>query len=230
MKTVYIYKSFERFWHWTQAFLIFFLALTGFEVHGSYSFFGYENAVIFHSYAAYALIVVIVFAIFWHFTTGEWRQYIPTTKFLKAQLDFYILGIFRNSPHPTKKSVLSKLNPLQRLTYLELKIMVIPVMVISGLFYMFYRYTSGDNIGGLDIESLETVALIHTAGAYALMAFVVVHVYLITTGHSILTNLKAMMTGYEDVEDENEENNNEEENKDNNDNIKENEKVENEKH
>jgi len=145
-------------------------------------------------------------------------------------MDFYVLGIFRNSPHPTKKSVLSKLNPLQRLTYLELKIMVIPVMVISGLFYMFYRYTSGDNIGGLDIESLETVALIHTAGAYALMAFVIVHVYLITTGHSILTNLKAMMTGYEDVEDENEENNYEEENKDNNDNNKENEKVENEKH
>jgi cytochrome b subunit of formate dehydrogenase len=99
---------------------------------------------------------------------------------------------------------------------------------------MFYRYTSGDNISGLDIESLETVALIHTAGAYALMAFVVVHVYLITTGHSILTNLKAMMTGYEDVEDDdennNDEENNEEENKDDNNNNNEKEKVENEKH
>lgn len=207
MKTVYIYRSFERFWHWTQAFLIFFLALTGFEVHGSFSFFGFENAVIFHRYAAYSLMVLIVFAIFWHFTTGEWKQYLPTTKFLKAQMDYYILGIFKNSPHPTKKTVLSKLNPLQRITYLVLKILVIPVMVISGLFYIFYRYSSGGFIGGLDVENLGPIALIHTAGAYALIAFVVVHVYLITTGHSLLTNLKAMMTGYEDIDDENETNN-----------------------
>ena len=35
MQKVYIYKRFERFWHWTQASLIIFLALTGFEVHGA---------------------------------------------------------------------------------------------------------------------------------------------------------------------------------------------------
>jgi Ni,Fe-hydrogenase I cytochrome b subunit len=39
-RKVYVYKAFGRFWHWTQAALIFFLAFTGFEIHGSYSFFG----------------------------------------------------------------------------------------------------------------------------------------------------------------------------------------------
>lgn len=197
---VYIYKAFERFWHWMQAVLIFFLAATGFEIHGSITFFGYGNAVKYHNIAAYAFIVLIVFAIFWHFSTGEWKQYLPTVKNMKAQINFYILGIFLNAPHPTKKTVLSKLNPLQKLVYLSLKILVIPTMVISGLLYMFYRYPQQGGVEGLNIQSVQPIALFHTAGAYMLAAFVIVHLYLITTGTTITSNLKAMITGYEELE------------------------------
>jgi thiosulfate reductase cytochrome b subunit len=52
-KKVYVYKGFERFWHWTQALLIMFLALTGFEIHSSYSLFGFETAVNLHNKAAW---------------------------------------------------------------------------------------------------------------------------------------------------------------------------------
>jgi formate dehydrogenase gamma subunit len=197
---VYIYRSFERFWHWMQAIIILFLAFTGFEIHGSISFFGYQNAVKYHNNAAYAFIVLIIFAIFWHLSTGEWRQYLPTTKNLKAQLNFYLTGIFKNSAHPTRKTVLSKLNPLQKLVYLGLKILVIPTMVISGLLYMFYRYPQNGGIVGLNIGSIEVIALFHTAAAFLLLAFIVVHLYLITTGATITSNLKAMITGYEELE------------------------------
>ncbi len=179
---VYIYKAFERFWHWMQAALIFFLAFTGFEIHGTIKFFGYQNAVKYHNNAAYAFIVLIVFAIFWHFTTGEWKQYLPTVKNLKSQINFYLIGIFKNSPHPTKKTVLSKLNPLQRLVYFGLKILVIPIMVISGLLYMFYRYPQKNGIAVLNVDTVEPFALIHTFGAFLLIAFIIAHLYLITTG------------------------------------------------
>lgn len=201
MKKVYIYKAFERFWHWMQAILIFFLAATGFEIHGSINFFGYHNAVKYHNVAAYMFIVLIVFAIFWHFSTGEWKQYLPTTKNIKAQMNYYLFGIFKNAPHPTKKTVLSKLNPLQKLVYLSLKILVIPTMVISGLLYMFYRYPQGGGTAGLNIDSVEVIAIFHTAGAFLLIAFIIVHLYLITTGTTITSNLKAMITGYEDLHD-----------------------------
>lgn len=204
-KKVYIYKGFERFWHWTQALLIMFLALTGFEIHSSYSLFGFETAVNLHNKAAWGFIVLIVFAIFWHITTGEWKQYIPTTKNLKAQIEFYITGIFRNAPHPTKKTLLSKLNPLQRLVYLGLKILIIPVMVISGLLFMFFRYPQSGMIKTVNIENLEIVALIHTLGAFLLITFLIVHLYLITTGHTITSNLKAMITGWEELEEDTEE-------------------------
>jgi len=202
MKKQLVYSRFNRIWHWTQTGLILFLALTGFEIHGSLSFFGFEQAVTFHNTAAYAFLVLIVFAIFWHFTTGEWRQYLPTRQHLRAQIEYYITGIFRNAPHPTRKTALTKLNPLQRLVYLALKIMVIPIMVLSGLLYMYYRYPQSGKIQQLNIEGLESIALLHTAGAFILISFVIVHVYLITTGHTPTSNLKAMITGYEDVEEE----------------------------
>lgn len=207
-KKVYVYQGFERFWHWNQALLIFLLAFTGFEIHSSYEFFGFETAVDIHNKAAWGFIILIVFAIFWHFTTGEWKQYIPTTKNLRAQAEFYLFGIFKNAPHPTKKTLISKLNPLQRLVYLGLKILVIPVMVFSGLLFMFYRYPQGDQIAAINIDNLEIIALVHTAGAFVLLSFVAVHLYLITTGHTITSNLKAMITGWEELEDEDEDNGN----------------------
>lgn len=202
MHREYIYQAFNRFWHWAQAALILFLGVTGFEIHGSLRFFGFAQAVQYHSVAAIAFLVLIVFAIFWHFTTGQWRQYLPTLTNLRAQADYYLAGIFRNAPHPTRKSALSKLNPLQRLVYLGLKLMVIPVLALSGLLYMFYRYPQRFDVVALNMAGLRTVALIHTAGAFLVLAFLIAHLYLITTGSTLTSNLKAMITGYEEVKDD----------------------------
>ncbi|MGA2623895.1 MAG: cytochrome b/b6 domain-containing protein [Bacteroidota bacterium] len=202
MKREYIYRRFERFWHWTQAGLIIFLGVTGFEIHGSIHFFGFDQAVRYHNAAAISFIVLIAFAIFWHFSTGEWRQYLPTAKNLRAQAEYYVFGIFHNAQHPTKKTVLSKLNPLQKLVYAGLKILVIPVMVVSGLLYMFYRYPQRYEVAGLNIDNLESIALVHTIGAFLLASFFVAHIYLITTGRTITSNLKAMIVGYEEIPDE----------------------------
>jgi len=200
-KLVYIYRSFERFWHWMQAILIFFLAFTGFEIHGSYQFFGFREAVRYHNIAANMLIGLVVFAIFWHLSTGEYKQYIPTFENIKAQLNYYIFGIFKNAPHPTKKTVLSKLNPLQKIVYFGLKIMVIPLSLTSGLLYMFYRYPTKHGVEAINIETLEIIAIAHTIAAIFLIIFIVTHLYLITTGETITSNLRAMLTGYEEIED-----------------------------
>ncbi len=200
MRREYIYKGFERFWHWTQAGLILFLALTGFEIHGSLSFFGFEQAVAYHRDAAWVLLVLIIFAVFWHLTTGEWRQYLPTMENLRAQAEYYVVGVFRDAPHPTRKTALSKLNPLQRIVYLGLKLLVIPVIVTSGLLYMFYRFPQHHGIEGLNLQSLTTIAVIHTGGAFLLLAFLIGHLYLITTGRTLWSNLKAMLTGWEEIE------------------------------
>ena len=48
MARVMMYKRFERLWHWSQAFLIIAMMVTGLEVHGTYDLFGFEKAVDLH--------------------------------------------------------------------------------------------------------------------------------------------------------------------------------------
>jgi len=194
---IYIYQVFERLWHWMQVLLIFALALTGLEIHGTFELLGYRTAVWVHDTSAWSFLILVVFAIFWHFTTGEWRQYKPSMKLIKEQVEYYITGIFSGAEHPTNKLVYNKFNPIQRLTYLGLKILVIPVMGITGLAYMYLNYPNQ----GFELAGLDIVAYLHTAGAYFLIVFVIVHVYLTTTGHKPLSAIKAMITGWEEVDE-----------------------------
>jgi len=194
---IYIFKRFERFWHWSQALLIMFMMITGFEIHGLYSLFGFESAVGFHTTAAWALITLWIFAIFWHFTTGEWKQYIPTLNKADAMLKYYLTGIFTHAEHPFRQTTLTKHNPLQRLAYLGVKLMINPLIWFTGLLYLFYSSWNAWGIGWL---SLEWIATLHVIGAFMMLIFFIAHVYLATAGHTATSHIKAMITGWEELD------------------------------
>jgi len=201
MSRTYIFKRFERFWHWSQAALIILMLLTGFEVHGSYAVFGWQKAANLHTFAAWALIVLWAFAIFWHFTTGEWKQYIPTTEKIVAVMRYYAFGIFDpKAHHPFRTTQLTKHNPLQRLAYLFVKLFISPLIWISGLLYLYYHDLGAYGIGGG--LQLGAIALAHTLAAFLMLIFLIVHVYFATTGHTPLAHIKAMVTGWEDLDPE----------------------------
>jgi len=197
---IYLYKRYERFWHWSQALLVIFMLITGFEIHGFYQNFGFRRAVELHTLTAWALLTLWAFTIFWQFTTGEWRQYIPTLTKVLAMVRYYIHGIFVGAPHPFHKTASKKHNPLQRLAYVSLLALVSPLIWGSGLFYLFYAYWK--NYGLDQWLDLESIALAHTAGAFMMLTFFIVHVYLTTTGHTPLAHIKTMITGWEDAEPE----------------------------
>lgn len=197
---IYLYKRYERFWHWSQAVLVIFMLVTGFEIHGVYANFGFQRAVEYHTLAAWALLTLWAFTIFWQFTTGEWQQYIPTLNRVLAMARYYAYGIFVGAPHPFHKTPSKKHNPLQRLAYVTLLAMVSPLIWGSGFIYLFYAYWQDF---GLDrMLSLEGVALAHTAGAFMMLTFFIVHVYLTTTGHTPFAHIRTMITGWEDAEEE----------------------------
>ncbi|MCG8582975.1 MAG: cytochrome b/b6 domain-containing protein [Bacteroidales bacterium] len=198
MNKVKIYSRFERFWHWTQMVLILLLMITGFEIHSTFEAFGFETSVRLHSAAGWAFLILTIFAVFWMLVTGQSKQFVPVRNNVKQQAMYYMVGIFKKAPHPVKKTVDSKLNPLQRIIYFGLIILVFPVQLITGFLYLFFHYPDKP----FAFEGLETVAVLHTLGAFLLVAFVIAHLYLITTGHTVTSNLQAMITGYEDLEEE----------------------------
>lgn len=197
---IYVFKVFERFWHWSQAALIIFLLLTGFEVHGAYAFLGFKTAVHHHVVAAWTLVGLWVFAIFWHLTTGEWRQYIPTLKKVDAMIKYYLTGIFTNAPHPFRATTLKKHNPLQRLAYLGVMLFIGPMIWVSGWCYIFYG--NWKDWGWDQYLNLEWVAFFHTMAAFMMLIFLIAHLYLTTAGHTPTAHIKAMLTGWEEVDAE----------------------------
>jgi thiosulfate reductase cytochrome b subunit len=194
---IYVYKRYERFWHWSQALLIVVMMISGFEVHGSYTLLGYRTAVNVHTFAAWSLLTIWAFTIVWQFTTGEWRQYLPTLKKVDLMVRYYAFGIFKDAEHPFKKSAAQKHNPLQRLAYLGFLAVMSPIIWGSGLLYLFYG--QWDVLGLRRVLSLEWVAFAHIIGAYMITVFFFVHVYMTTTGHTVFAHIKAMVTGWEEA-------------------------------
>jgi thiosulfate reductase cytochrome b subunit len=196
MSRVYLFKPFERFWHWSQAVLIITMLLTGFEVHGSYRLFGFGKAVDYHTFSAWTLVGLWIFAIFWHVATGEWRHYIPTTQNITAIARYYSSGIFKGESHPFRPSLSNKHNPLQRLTYLAVLTLLSPLLWVTGGLYLFYANWPAL---GMTTLKLEWIAAAHTLGAFLMLAFLISHLYLATTGHKVYSQVMAMITGWEDL-------------------------------
>jgi thiosulfate reductase cytochrome b subunit len=193
-----VFKRFERFWHWSQMLLIFILLFSGFTIHGVISLISFSDAVTLHTWTAIVLIVLWVFAIFWHLTTGQWRNYIPTSKNIIKVARYYAYGVVLGEDHPYRKTYQRKHNPLQALTYLLMKLIVFPAIWLSGLAYLLISFGQGNFLN--NSIGVENIAVIHTAAAIAIVVFIIVHVYLLTTGHSFVEHVKPMITGYDEVE------------------------------
>jgi len=192
-----VYKRFERAWHWSQVALIMTLLFSGFAVRGIHHLIDFRTAVVVHTAAALALLVIWAFATFWLFTTGDYKHYLPSKEGMFAVIRYYTLGIFMNEEHPYHKVFWRKHNPLQAMSYLFLKVILFPGIWISGLAYLTYGFW---HAGPIANSPLWLLADIHVAAAYAILAFVIIHVYLLTTGHSFIAHVRPMITGYDEVE------------------------------
>jgi thiosulfate reductase cytochrome b subunit len=202
LHTIRVFPIFERIWHWGQALSIFILMFTGLSIHGFHDLMDFGLAVTIHTIVALILLVLWAFATFWLFTTGEIRHFVPAMT-IKCRNTFisvvryYSYGIFKGEHHPYQKTMLRKHNPLQGVSYLLLKVVVFPAIWISGIAYLLL------SVGWVDFSDIIShglVAIIHTVAAVIVVIFVILHVYLLTTGHSFREHLMPMITGKDKVD------------------------------
>ncbi|SCX92619.1 cytochrome b/b6 domain-containing protein [Desulfoluna spongiiphila] len=190
---LYLFTRYERLWHWFQVVIITLLIVTGLEVHGSFSLMGFETAARVHNISGIAWAVAFAFFAFWIATTGEWKHYIPTTRKMALVIRHYAVGIFKGEPHPVPATERAKHNPLQRIVYLLFSALLLPSQMITGFLY----YTVNTRTDVMADVSLKAIAVFHTVGALLVLAFVIMHVYMVTTGPTVFSHLKTMITGWE---------------------------------
>lgn len=200
---VYMYGAYERLWHWLQTAAIVMLLFTGLVIHrpDSFSFMNFRNMVLIHNILAALLAANALLSLFYHLASGEIRQYIPRPKgFFDrtiTQAKYYLRGIFKGEEHPYEKTPEKKLNPLQQATYFGLLNVLLPLQGITGI--MMWGVQRWPDLAGA-LGGLPVLAPIHTIVAWLFASFIVLHVYLTTTGHTAVSSIEAMITGWEEVE------------------------------
>jgi thiosulfate reductase cytochrome b subunit/mono/diheme cytochrome c family protein len=199
----YLYGKYERFWHWLQSLLIILLLLTGLIIHrpDMFGLLSFRNMVWAHNILAAILVINAALSLFYHLSTGRIRQFIPRPYgfFDEAilQAKYYVRGIFRGERHPFEKTPDRKMNPLQQVTYVGLLSVLLPLQMITGLLmWGAQRWPEvSASLGGL-----AYLAPFHTLIAWVFAAFIVMHIYLTTTGTTPLESMRGMVTGWEEVE------------------------------
>lgn len=190
MAKLYLFSAFERLWHWFQVIVIAILFVTGFDIHGSINLMSFHRAVDLHNIAGLAWAIGTPFFLFWLVITRQWSQYVPTSRKFFETARYYAWDIFLGKDHPFEKSEAEKHNPIQRLAYLTLFLIIGPMQIVTGILYWQWRGA------GLEFLGLRNVAFLHIVFAFAILGFAIVHVYMVTTGKTLFEYVRAMVTGY----------------------------------
>jgi len=195
---IYLHPLFERIWHWFQALCIIMLIVTGIMIHWPKSFRGlFDWAINVHNWFGWAAVISWVLWFLYVIFNGRIKHYIPKKGEIPGgmikQAKFYGYGIFKHEPHPYAPTEDNKFNPLQKIAYLKFQLLLMPLLLVSGILYM-YPETFGGFIKA--IGGLWVLALIHYILGALFAAFLIAHLYLATTGETVSENFKAMIFGY----------------------------------
>ncbi|WP_373509760.1 cytochrome b/b6 domain-containing protein [Thiocapsa sp.] len=205
MKSLYLYPVWLRLWHWMNALLFLTLITSGVSMHyaGADWLMPFATARVVHNTAGILLTVGWIGFVAANARSANARHYRIRFRSLIgdliAQTRYYMIGIFRLEPHPFQVTETMKFNALQQLSYLGVMYGLMPILVVSGWAFLYSVYLPETLLG---VGSVWVVAMTHVVVSYLLALFLLVHIYIITTGETVFSNLRAMITGWHRETDE----------------------------
>ncbi len=204
-KMIYLNPLTVRIWHWIHAIGITTLCITGAQIRFPeyISLFSYRTAVLIHDFTG---IFVCLDWLLWFFyyvfiDKSLLKLYMPNMYDLKTgiikQMLFYGFNYFKGGPNPHHCTPENKFNPMQKGAYLMIMLTLVPIILLSGLLLLLITQKWMVFLGGVKI-----VIGLHFLVACCFAAFLFVHMYLATLGHTFWAHIITMITGWEEeVED-----------------------------
>ena len=203
---VYLHPLVERLWHWVHALCIVGLIITGIGIHWPSALViigGLDTCVSLHNIIGWVTVADFALWIAYNLVLGRIHHYIPTSRDIwpgtLVQASFYGMGCFLGAEHPYHPQPNNKFNPLQKISYLAIMAVIMPLVMFTGLLYMYPVLFEGviAALGGLQL-----VAVVHFVLAAICTAFLIAHVYLCTMGSTVTEDFKHMVSGYGEAHEE----------------------------
>lgn len=204
---IYLTPMPVRIWHWLNALGIVTLCITGLQIRFPeyVNIFGtYKSAITLHNTAGIVVSISYGLWLFYYmFVAGTLAKlYVPNLEDLKSgifrQAFFYFFNYFLGRPNPHHSTPDNKFNPMQKAAYLMIMLVLLPLVILTGILLM--------NVAPLReliliVGGIKVLVSAHFLIACCFFAFLFVHIYLATLGHSPFAHFKPMWDGWEEVED-----------------------------
>jgi thiosulfate reductase cytochrome b subunit len=203
---MYLYPVWVRLWHIFNAILIIVLIVTGISMQytdkdPNVLLVGFARAVKWHNIAAIFLTFSYVFYVAGNLFTGNGKYYrISRQNFLQdlwLQMKYYGWGMFRGEKHPFPVTLDRKFNPLQKLSYVLVMYVALPLVIISGFGLLFPETVIPRFMG---ISGLLLTDILHITMGFCVSVFLVVHIYTCTLGSKPFSLFRSMISGYHESE------------------------------
>ena len=195
----YLYSKWVRVWHLTNAILRLLLIISGLGLQYAgldLNFMRFDISVSLHNISAILLTASYIIFFVGNIVTGNGKYYKMRLKGIfknvMIQGKYYAVGVFKGQKPPFPVNKENKFNPLQKLSYIVVMYLLMPVMFLTGWALLFPEIVLPKIFGW---SGLHMNNLLHIFSGYLISLFLVVHIYFCTFGATVGSNFKTMVTG-----------------------------------
>lgn len=197
---LYLYPVWIRIWHWLNATFFLILIVSGLSMQYSspdFTILPFDLSVTLHNISGIAISILIVFFILGNQFTKNGIYYVITKKDIVERLikqaRYYLSGTFKGEKQPYPVNEERKFNPLQRVAYIVVMYICLPLLVITGYGLLFPDIIPNNFLG---TNGIMFTAILHATLGFICSLFLIVHVYLCTMGSTPGAMFSSMITGY----------------------------------
>ena len=197
---LYLYPLWLRIWHGINGLGIIILIITGMSMQYSSAKFvlmDFQLSINLHNFAGvFISLSYLIFFLGNMFTKNKKFYRIKPKGFQKRllkQAKYYMFGMFKGETSPFPVSEKRKFNPLQKVSYVIVMYLVVPMLVITGIALLFPELIIEEvyNLSGVMLT-----AVFHGILGFCVFIFLLIHLYVASIGKSPKANFKGIITGW----------------------------------
>ena len=199
---IYFYPKWLRAWHQVNALMFLMLIITGLSMQYGMFQIRFDYAVSIHNICGIILAVSYLVFCLGNLLSGNYKHYL--LKFngflrdLKMQFKYYCFGVFKGNIPPFSINKERKFNPLQKLSYVLVMFVFVPIIILTGLSLLFPQFIVEKIFG---IPGIVITDILHIITGFLCSMFMIIHIYFCTFGRKPTDSFKSIINGYHEVTD-----------------------------